>query len=390
MKKIIVLGLLMSSIRLLAQSPVATTPFELFGDHIFIQLSVDGSEPMDFIFDSGSGITVIDTKAAVDLKLDLSHKESVAGAQASIDGARIKHNKVTMGAINIEGDVTLEAFDLNHLAISIGKKIDGIIGYDLLLHHVVKINYDDMILEVYNPDQFPKAGKKVGFTLHNSIPVIEAKATLNNEQIVNGTFYVNTGAGTSLDFNTPFANEKNIIEKTGNHYSYLVKGVENTESKHYEGRVKSFDMGFYVFTDMPVGISQTKGGLQGDKKISGIIGNKVLSRFNITFDYKNHNLYFEPNANAAKDFMVNCSGLDVQMSTDMTKVLIHQVQDEGPAKKAGVNSGDELISINEIATSSITLFEIEDLLKIPGSEVKLELKQGTSIKSVTLKLENLL
>ncbi|MFT6868198.1 MAG: putative aspartyl protease [Cyclobacteriaceae bacterium] len=390
MKKIIIFGLLLSTLKIFAQSPVATTPFELFGDHIFIKLSVNGSEPLDFIFDSGSGITVIDTDAALSLKLDLSHKETVAGAQASIQGAKIKHNKINMGDIKIEGDVTLEAFDLTHLGISIGKNIDGIIGHDLLHHHVARVNYDDMIVEIYSPDESPKTGKKVSFTLHNGIPVIQAQVTLNNDQTIDGTFYVNTGAGTSLDFNTPFAKEKDIINKTGNHYSYLVKGVEEKESKHYEGRIKSFDLGFYLFTNMPVGISQASGGLQGDKKVSGILGNKALSRFNITFDYKNLNLYFEPNANIDKAFLVNCSGLDVQMGKDMIKVLIHQVQDEGPAKKAGVITGDELISVNGRPASEMTLAEIEDLLKVAASEIILEVMQGADIKKVSFKLENLL
>lgn len=390
MKNLLILAVLFLSFKSQAQTPLATSPFELFGDHIFIKLSVDGSEPMDFIFDSGSGITVIDLEAAKGLKLDLSHKESVAGAQGTVQGSVIKHNKIEMGGIKLESNIALEAFDLTHLSIGIGRKIDGIIGYDLLHHHVAKINYDAMLMEVYDFDKFPKNGKKVSFKLHNAIPVIEGNAILNSGQSISGTFYVNTGAGTSLDFNSPFAKQNNLIENTGNHYAYLVKGVGNKETMHYEGRINSLDLGFYEFVDLPVGISQVKKGLQADKKISGIIGNKILSRFNIVFDYKNHKLYFEENATLDAPFYVNCSGLDIQMSKDMTKILIHQIQDEGPAKNAGIAADDELISINGMLVSDMTLIEVEQLLKVPETTVLIEVKNSSGIKKVTLDLLNLL
>lgn len=390
MKKVIVLGLFLIGLNAFAQEPIAKSPFELFGDHIFIQLKVDGSEPLDFIFDTGAGITVIDIEAAKNLNLDLSHKEKVAGAQGYVQGAKIKHNKIEMGTIKLESNLVLEAFDLTHLAISIGRKIDGIIGYGLLHHHAARLNYDDMQLEVYDFGNFPKKGKKVAFKSHNSIPVIEASGILNDGQSIGGTYYLNTGAGTSLDFNTPFAEQKDIIAKTGNHYSYLVKGVGNVETKHYEGRMQSLNLGFYEFTDLPIGISQVKSGLQADKKVSGIIGNKILSRFNIVFDYKNHNLYFEPNTKIGKAFLVNCSGLDVQMNKEMTKVLIHQVQDEGPAKEEGIATNDELVSINGQKASDLSLIEIEDLLKVPDTKVELELKGDGGVKKITLELRNLL
>ncbi|MEP0369236.1 MAG: aspartyl protease family protein [Cyclobacteriaceae bacterium] len=390
MKKLIVFGALLFTMQLHAQTPVATAPMELYGDHIFVALKVDGSEPLDFIFDSGSGITVIDVEAAKKLKLDMSHKESVAGAQGSIQGAKIKHNKIEMGDIKLESNVSIEAFDLSHLAISIGRKIDGIIGYDLMHHHVVRLNYDEMRLEVYDFDKFPKKGEKVPFKLHNAIPTIEATVVLNNDQEVSGAFCINTGAGTSMDFNTPFAKQKDIIKKTGNHYSYLVKGLGEKETKHYEGRIRLLDFGFYEFTDLPIGISQVESGLQGDKKVAGIVGNKVLSRFNITFDYSGKKLYFEPNGSIDGEFFVNCSGLDVQMSKDMSKVMIHQVQPEGPAKQAGIQSGDELISINGKSVGDMTLIEIEDMLKVPETTVELEVKAGSEIKKVSLELENLL
>ena len=94
MKKAIQIVIILFSIKAYAQQPVTTTPFELFGDHIFISLSVDDSDPVDFIFDTGDGLPVIDLNIATKLGLNMDHKESHTSAQGSITGALIKHNKI--------------------------------------------------------------------------------------------------------------------------------------------------------------------------------------------------------------------------------------------------------------------------------------------------------
>ncbi len=60
MKQLLLLTFLLASTSLLAQKPLVSVPFELFGDHIIIPVSVDDSEPLDFVFDSVYGITVLE------------------------------------------------------------------------------------------------------------------------------------------------------------------------------------------------------------------------------------------------------------------------------------------------------------------------------------------
>ncbi|MEQ9303461.1 MAG: hypothetical protein RJQ14_06050, partial [Marinoscillum sp.] len=64
MKKLTYLLSLIFAFNTIAQAPITSIPFELFGDHIIIQVSVDDSEPLDFIFDTGSGFTVLDEDVA--------------------------------------------------------------------------------------------------------------------------------------------------------------------------------------------------------------------------------------------------------------------------------------------------------------------------------------
>lgn len=374
----------------MAQSPVVSVPFELYGDHIFIQVSVDGSAPQDFIFDTGDGLTVLDIDVAQSLGLDLDHKQQTSSAQGTITGALIKHNRIDVGGLQMEGNVKIYATSLKHLEISIGRNVDGIIGYDLMHHHAIGINYTDMTFNVYDSSQYPKTGAKLPIKIVSGIPTITASATLNDGNKVSGTFYINTGAGTTMDFNTPFAKENDIISKTGQHYSYPVKGLGDAESLHYEGRVTSFDLGEISIENMPIGISQVSTGLQGDKRTAGIIGNKLLKKYNMILDIKSGYIFLEENAAASKPFAVNSSGLDIQMSKDQNDLLIHRVFEGTQAESAGILENDILQSIDGKDASELGLMKVEEMLRQAGNTVKLTIKRASETITVTLDLKELI
>jgi len=369
-----------------AQTPLITIPFERYGDHIFIKVAIDDSEPLDFIFDSGDGITVIDEEIADDLEL-VKHK--VVLNEGTVFGSIIKHNTMKVGGFLIEKNITVYSTDLDHLEISLGRDIDGILGYDLLQHHSIRIDYDNHHFEIYDLGVHPKIGDPVPFKLVNFIPTIKGSVVLNNGEPHPGTFFIMTGAGTNMDFNSPYAEKYDVIHKTGEHYSYFVKSISNVETKHFEGWVKSFSFGNQTLENIPVGISLAEKGAQAHKSVSGIIGNEILSRYNIIFDLPTKMMYLEKNGSYTDPYAINCSGIDIQLSQDKGHVLVHQVFENSPASEAGIEVNAELISVNGKSTSEINLQDIIHLLKIDGTSIDLVLKQGGNKKSVTLKLKSL-
>jgi len=375
-----------------AQEPLTSTPMELFGDHIFIQLSVDGSEPLDFIFDTGDGLTVIDTEVALSLNLPLNHSKKQTSAQGAVSGSLIKHNFIKLNDILLEEDIKIYATSLKHLEISIGRNIDGIIGYDLLQHYGVKIDYTNSRFYLYQGETFKYTGigEKFEMGLEKSIPHIKATVTLNNGEKLTGDYFVNTGAGTTVDFNTKFASDNDVIDKTGNHYSYRAKGLSYKETLHYEGRVKQFRFGKIHFEEMPIGISQVRKGIQGHKKMAGIIGNRILKNFNVIFNYEQESIYFERHIETSDVFHVNACGFEVQLNEDKDQVLIHSVYEIGPAKEKGVKVGDKLISVNGVSVDEMTLPEVKKVLNESGTQVKIVLKGYRMEREVILDLKDLI
>ncbi len=277
-----------------AQKPVATLPIEQYGDHTFIKVKVNNSQELDYIFDTGDGLAILNIKRASELGISSGSSETITSAEGSISGKRVKHNEFVIGGAPIH-NVELHETDLSHLEISIGRDIDGIIGYDVLKNYIVELNYDDMTMKLYDPKTFAYSGtgKSFDIKLTSYIPHIRAQSLFANDEKISGEFFVDTGAKATVDYNTPFVEANSLASKVGDSYIYLVAGLGSQEYEHHRGKVKSFSFGGFSFENLPVGLSHAKHGIQNHKKVSGIIGSGILTRFNVTYDYHSKKMYWE-------------------------------------------------------------------------------------------------
>lgn len=376
----------------LAEPPLVASPFQLYGDHTFIKLKIDGSEPLDFIFDTGDGLTVIDMDVALKLNLPMDHSKKKASAHGTVEGVLIAHNYIEMDRVRLEDDITVYATSLLHLEQSIGRNIDGIIGYDLLQHYVVQLDEINKSIKLYKQDTYKYGGLGEGLdmTLEKYIPTVNATVQINDYDFLTERFFVITGAATTLDFNTRFSEKNDLLQQTGDHYSYLIKGLGNQEFVQYEGRIRQVRIGKLKFDKLPVGISTSKEGVHANKKVAGIIGNRLLKNFIVTFDYSRKKLYLEKYTGTQMDFHVNACGLEVQMDEGLQKVLVHRVYERGPAKAADVQVNDVLISVNGKGVDTLTLPEINAILNAEGTTVDLVLlREGKEIQ-VSLDLEEII
>ena len=154
--------------------------------------------------------------------------------------------------------------------------------------------------------------------------------------------------------------------------------------------VRSFYSRSFSFENHPVGISQATKGIQSNKKMAGIIGNRLLNRFNITFDYSREKIYFEKNERFEDDFRVNASGIYLQLSENQQKILAHKIYDNSPAKEAGIMQNAQLVSVNGKNVSEYTLPELRALLLRSNTNVELVVMQEGEEKTVKLDLAQMI
>lgn len=367
--------------------PITSIPFEMYGDHMIVQISVDGSAPLDFIFDTASGLTVLDKDRANEL--GLSGKEiKIHDTNTTME--ILKHNTFSINGFEMEKNIKVYTTVLRHLEKSLGRDIDGIFGYDLMVHHTLHIDYEQKRMDIYEHGGGPVSGDLIPFFLNMSIPTISASVILNNGEPLEGTFFVMTGAGTTLDFNSPFATKNDIIDKTGKHFSYLVKDISENETVHYEGHVEQLKFGKEEFPDLPVGISQAKSGIRAHGDVAGIIGNRLLSRYNITIDLPNKQFFFTQNSNYEKPILINSSGIEIQLSEDMSDILVHKVYENSPAEEVGVMLNDKLLAVNDKPVSKMTFPEIIDVFRHKDRKVSIKVLRDNEEKLLTFETRSLI
>lgn len=370
-----------------AQTPVASIPFEQYGDHAFIKVKVNGSDDLDFIFDTGDGLTVLNIARAKELGMTSGSVAVTTSAEGTISGKLVKHNEISLGGAPIH-NVKIYETELTHLEISIGKDIDGIIGYDVLKNYVVSMDYDEMVIDLYNPKgyKYIGGGKSFDIKLTSYIPHITGAIVFQNDEKIEAEFFVDTGAKATVDFNTPFVESNQLTSKIGDSYIYLVAGIGEKEYEHHRGMVKEFSFGNAVLNDIPVGLSHATSGIQNSKKVSGIIGSGVLRKFNIVYDYHIKKMYWTKNSHYDEGFQINASGIELQLSKDKSKVLVHKVFENSPASAASVITDSEIESVNGKKATDIGLAELRKIFAQDGETVKLIIDG----KEVNLTLKSML
>ena len=370
-----------------AQTPLTSVPFELFGDHIFIKIKVNNSRDLDFIFDTGDGLTVLNIETAKELGMLSGSDAKTTSAEGEISGKLVKHQKIEINNIELK-NIEIYETSLRHLEMGIGRKIDGIIGYDMLENYVVSMNFDKMSFDLFNSEgySYKGSGRKLPINLTSYIPHVSANVTLATGESVSGEFFVDTGAKAVIDFNTPFVKKNGLTDKVGESYIYLVAGLGKKEYEHHQGKAKSLAFSGFQFADVPVGLSHAEHGIQNNKKVAGIFGSGLLRLFNVTYNYPKKEMYWEKNNAYNVPFKFNSSGLELQMSKDMSKVMIHKVFDNGPAENVGIMVDSELNEVNGKSAIEIGLPELRKIFSEDGKTVNIKVDG----KSYDLMLKSLI
>lgn len=390
MKTITLLLVLIISAHLNAQ--IAEIPFELIDDGlILLDVTInDNTEASTFLFDTGATSDLLDSTTANKLGLKANYKQDVSGTGGSKSYDIILNQKLTLQN-KIEIDSThLVLTDLTKLKDALERKFDGIIGYSLLKKYITKIDYENKRILLYNKiENVNITGyKAVNFKFENgiTIPQFDISVTLRNEESYTGKILFDSGAGLTLLINTPYNKENKLSEKAG---KSLISKSENLhgESISEDIAIKSMNIGGYQLNEMVVSIANDKNGVSSYENYLGLLGAKVISKFNIVLDYSSSTLYLKPNNTFSKSFEFPLSGIGLK-KVDET-IVIDRIEKTSSAYKKGIRKEDKLISVNKDSSGDIIAFR--ELLKKEGNNISLTIinSEGET-KKLKLKLKRLL
>jgi hypothetical protein len=136
-------------------TPAVQAGFQSPHNGIFLTAHVNGRpEPLNFVLDSGAGSTLLDDAVAARLGIKGEGKGSIGGAGSGRTEVAVARNgSVAIGGVTLRG-VDFKLMDLSFLEAVWDRRVDGIIGYDLLCVAAVTIDYRARQVVIADPVRF--------------------------------------------------------------------------------------------------------------------------------------------------------------------------------------------------------------------------------------------
>jgi hypothetical protein len=115
-------------------------PFQYREGLIWLKVTIAGeNRPLNFLLDTGSGVSVLDLQIARTLGVKLSNRQSVQGVNGPASAYRVNDLEATSGCIVLPKSVM--AIDLRTLSNCCRYPVDGIVGADFFRGRVVQIDF---------------------------------------------------------------------------------------------------------------------------------------------------------------------------------------------------------------------------------------------------------
>ncbi|RDV14884.1 PDZ domain-containing protein [Pontibacter diazotrophicus] len=371
-------------------------PFDLVHNLIVIPVRINGSQPLNFILDSGVKNTLI-THLYHDDSLDLKEINKITiqglGEGHSIEAYESDGNEMFMRGIKgINHRVYVLLEDVFDLSSYMGMPVHGIIGYDIFKNFIVKINYSNKNLTLYRPDATLKKKRKAEeYPLHieGTKAYVHGNVRQHNGDTIKVKLVIDTGASHSLSLYLPSDGRLTLPPKVMK--AYLGRGLSG-DLHGQIGRLEAFALGKYELEDLPasypdaesIKLAINMGGRNGN------LGSDVLSRFTVIFDYPHSRLTLIPNHRFKEPFNYNMAGFEVVTPLPGTNFyVISNVIEDSPAKLLGLEPGDQLLNVNGRKCHELMLPELLEILKSkPGRTLRLRLKRQQEILDVDLVLQS--
>ena len=366
-------------------------PFRLYDSVILMELSIDESSPLLFIFDTGAGGTVINEHTAMQLGIVGDETVSRIGGTGTAEVKLSNKHTLDIGRLTIQ-DVTLGIVDLEHIEERLGIRFDGVIGWKILSQYAVSVDYDVMRIGIYD-------NKKFKYNFGNNAYPIEIQGTtiftditvaLNSGSTFNGNVVVDTGSGGTISFNTPFIEENSLLSEIDSYYTRETKSLSTESSKIYTTMIANLNIGEHTFSPVPADLAISESGAFSWSGPIGILGNEILKRFNMFINLEQNMISLEPNQLYNEEFEVNCSGLELGMDDTFKNVIIDDVYDNSPAEDAGLRKGDVITKIEGIDVSTLQLRQIRDMLTQTEKEIEIVIDRNDESLEYTFILKPLI
>lgn len=372
--------------QLRGKQKIARIPFQLHSNLILVPVRLNNSDTLRFILDTGVSTTILtDPHVPAARQLKSVRRVQIAGAG---EGASLAAS-VALGATLKMGEMTgynqtIVVLDHDALALSeyVGVPVHGIFGYDIFNHFIVTIDFITNEIILQKPGSYrytPRKGEKYPITIEDTKPYFDAVAVVADHRTVPLRLLIDTGAGHALSLDVHDRSElrqpaKVVRAQLGRGLSGVINGNLGRVEKVKIGTVELSNILACFPDSMAYGVKFAR-----RENRQGNIGCELLRRFRVTFNYPEKYMVLKPIRRQLREaFEHNMSGMEIiAKGQDFHQFIIERVLDGSPAALAGMEDGDELVSINNQLCRSMTISDIYKILQRgDGREIVLAAKRN--------------
>lgn len=367
-----------------------TVAFTMVDNHIILPVSINGSEPLNFVLDSGAGATVIiESDRTRALPLELGAEMAVSGVGTGPDPVArvVKEVDLSLGDIRLMGQsvIYLPLASIPFFDDLDDVYFDGVVGYPFFRRFVITINYDKQLISFSEPttagvelDQFSDAWQELPLQIQSNVPYVAAQVRTGSEQTVAVKLLVDTGYRGPISL-TPSTHDE--LEEPVEYFPAVSQGL----SGDVESRVAMAEfltLGSYRLNKLPVSYEISGG--ESDDDSNGLLGNEVLSRFNLVFDYPNERLFLSPNQRFSVPLVADRSGLQVR--PHRSGGIIKNIAQGSTGEVIDIQVGDIITSFDDTPVTPVTIGELKRALGSGQDTLRLCWLSGEQSRCEDLKL----
>jgi predicted aspartyl protease len=361
--------------------------------HIVIPVKVNGSRELNMVLDTGfgsPGAILLDPAIGESLGLEYTTPIPLGGGGGDETGSRA--GIATGATLSLSG---LQFTGQQVMVIQDGELFEnlyvaGIIGATLF-DYIVVIDYEESVLSLYEerPEEPSQLGHEFKLDYSFGIPVVDASLAVEDDPEVPVRLLVDTGVNFPLLVFT-FSDDR-LKEP-----DRVIKGIEGVLSEGMSGkilgttgRVQALKLGPYEIRDVVASFpTKESWGPAMQLGQNGMLGNEVLQRFDVVFDYGENRMFLSPNGGYARPTEYNMAGLVLRAEKDVYEIL--DVIRESAAQEQGIRSGDRLVAIDDRPLSAYPTHEVRRIFSREGSTVELTVERGEERFERTLVLKRLI
>lgn len=374
-------------------------PFEYSNNFIILTLNFNGILPLKFIFDTGAEHTILTKREISDLlRVPYEREFHITGSdlKTPLVAYLARHIKFEIAdkAIAPNEDILVLQEDYFRFEEYAGIEVHGILSANAFSKFIIKINYQRHVLTLYDRESFhlrDKGFMPLPLEIYRNKPYLNTTIQVLPDTVAPVKLLLDTGAGMTLLL---FTDTHPLLHPPANALPSNIGMGLGGYLEGYAGRVYQLNLGNYTQQSI-VTFFQSLDSIANYEYLNGrngLLGNGLLSRFQVIFDYQNEKVWLKPAKNYRAEFEYDRSGLSIIASGPKLDVFIVQnVLPNSPAAEADFRLGDQILRIGHTPSFFLTLPDIQRrLLGKPGKKVKIIIRRDGVKTTKWLTLRDLL